>query len=373
LRRDGRNIVVVFASPKFSFAHWAFACGGWLSVLALSWALMWFAIAISTEQEAQSTAQEQPFAQVGRRDYSAPVWSLAYSADGVYLAAATLTGEVWLKERATRRVVRLEPRRWIKVQSLTFAPVGHVLAVAGDDSAVRLWNAASGSEVGTIEVESRSARTVAFSKDGAVLAVSERLGRGEGGVVSIWDWRKPKRLAVLEGHRAVINALAFSGDGSRLASGDSEGSVKVWDMATCQERMSVRANEHGRTIQSLTFSSDGTLLLTAAFLDGNLRLWDAASGAPRGGLPTTPSCGNAVAFAPDGATLAVVRGDGAVSLWDVAGRRERGILSTSGAMLQSLAFSPDGRQLATGGADGAVRLWDMAQALGGRDSSAQPP
>jgi WD40 repeat protein len=362
-----------FESTRFRFARRACAWGGWLAMLTCSGALGWSVIATSTEHEARSTDPEQPFAQVGRHDHDAPVWSLAFSADGSCLAAATPIGEVWLEEPATGRVVRLERRRWTSVQSLAFAPVGQVLAVAGDHPAVRLWDAATGSELATLGVESGFAKSVAFSTDGAVLAVGERRGEGEGGVVSIWDWRKPERLAVLAGHRGAINALAFSRDGSRLASGDSWGFVKVWDLATHRERMSVQAQEDGRIIQSLTFSPDGTLLVTTGLLDGEVRLWDAASGAPRGTLPATGTGANALAFARDGSTLAMARRDGAVALWDVAGRRELGILRTRGATLQSLAFSPDGRQLATGGADGAVRLWDMAQALGSRDTIVQSP
>jgi WD40 repeat protein len=112
--------------------------------------------------------------------------------------------------------------------------------------------------------------------------------------------------------------------------------------------------------------------VTAGLLDGEVRLWDATSGALRGALPATRNGVNALAFAPDRPTLAMARGDGAVLLWDVAVRRELGILS-SRRNLQALAFSPDGRQLATGGADGAVRFWDLAQALERRDSSVQPP
>jgi hypothetical protein len=366
--------MVVFEPTRCTFARWAFTWGGWLLVIAGAGTFAWFVIATSTEPQAQTTEPEQPFAQVGRRDYHTPVWSLSFSADGSYLAAATLTGEVWLEERATGRVVGLERRHRISVRSLSFAPVGHVLAVVGDLPAVRLWDAATDSELATIEVESGFTRAVAFSADGAMLAVSERRGRGEGGVVSIWDWRKPCRIAVLAGHRGEINALACSRDGSRLASADSQGFVKVWDLATRRERMSIKAHEFGRIIQSLAFSPDGTLLIVAVPFDREVSLWDAASGAPRGTLPTTGSGVHALAFAPDGPMLAMARGDGAVSLWDIVGRREMGILRAGDAMLQSLAFSPDGRQLATGGTDGAVRLWDMARALGGgRNSSAQSP
>jgi WD40 repeat protein len=339
-------------------------------VLAGSGAFTWFAIATSTEPEARSTEPRPPFAQVGRQDNDAPVWSLAFSPGEPRLAWATATGQVWLQDLGTGRALRLEHGAMSSARSLAFSSDGRVLAVAGYGVAVRLWDTETGAELSRLGDGAETGRCVAFSRAGKLLAVGES-GRGSHrrGAVTIWDWEGRRRLITLHGHSSGINALAFVPDGSRLVSGDSAGIVKLWDLASGQERASLRACQPGASLTAIAISPDGALFVTAGFLDRSVRFWDAAKGEPRGELPRTGSGVTDLAFSPDGTTLAMARGDGAIPLWGIAPARERRALRTPGRGLQSVAFSSDGRLLATGGMDGAVRLWDLAQALGGQTSA----
>ena len=314
---------------------------------------------------------DQPFGQLAQENVERTVWSLAFSADGTYLASATLTGDVWLEELASGRSVRLAHGPWSSAQSLAFAPTSHVLAVVGHYPVVRLWDVDTENEPVTLAVEGRFAKSVAFSTDGVLLAVSECEGEGKTGRVVLWNWRLGRRLATLEGHQGVVNTLAFSVDGSRLASGGSQGDVKLWDLATHRGQTVLQAHPTGRTIQAVAFSPDGTLLMTAGLLDRDVRLWDAVTGVPRGTLPAAEDGVNALAFSSDGPMLAMARGDGLVALWDVAARRLLGVLRTRGAALQSTVFSADGHQLATGGKDGVIRIWDHLKMI--RDSSSEGP
>jgi WD40 repeat protein len=166
-----------------------------------------------------------------------------------------------------------------------------------------------------------------------------------------------------------LNALAFAPGGSRLASSDSAGIVKLRDVATGRERATLRACENRPGVTAMVISPDGALLVTAGVQDRSVRIWDAASGAPRGELLRMDSGVTALAFSPDGTTLAMARGDGTAELWGVAPPREKGSVRAQGRRLQVVAFSSDGRLLATGGLDGTVRFWDLAQALGGQSSA----
>jgi WD40 repeat protein len=359
-------------SKRYVIYEQIFIIRVWVVIVALLAGILSCAVVTEPRRGSGAGGEDRPFGQLAREDLGAPVWSLAISADGAYLASATITGDVWLNERSTGRVVRLESGPWSSVQSLAFAPASHILAVAGVHPAVRLWDVDTGKELVTFEVRRRFAKSVVFSTDGALLAVSERGGDGAGGVIALWDWRKGRRLATLEGHRGVVNALAFSADGSLLASGDSQGNLKLWDLAMHRERTSLRPHEIGRGIQALAFSPDGTLLATAALLDREVRLWDAATGVPRGMLPAPTNGVNGLAFSPHGPTLAMARGDGVVALWDVVRRRELGVMTTRGATLQSVVCSPDGHQLATGGADGALRIWDLLRLVRNVPSAGPP-
>jgi WD40 repeat protein len=131
-------------------------------------------------------------------------------------------------------------------------------------------------------------------------------------------------------------------------------------------------------VRSVCFDRDGRTVASGSF-DGTVRLWDASTGQERRRIETWPNWVNCVAFSPDGATVAAAEnpGDGAgvviaggepppgqIRLWDAASGRERVTLRGSRGVVLALAFSPDGQALVSGGgywADfGEVVVWDVA-------------
>jgi len=147
---------------------------------------------------------------------------------------------------------------------------------------------------------------VAFSPDGRLLASA-----GYDRTVRLWDPATGSRLRTLTGHTSDVSGVAFSPDGRLLATATGS-AVRLWDPATGEPRRTLTGHTGG--VSGMAFSPDGRLLATASG-DKTVRLWDPATGKPRRTLTGHTEGVNGVAFSPDGRLLATASGP-AVWLWD---------------------------------------------------------
>jgi WD40 repeat protein/serine/threonine protein kinase len=238
------------------------------------------------------------------------------------------------------------------VLALAAAPAGDLLATAGLDRTVRVWDA-SGQRRAVLP-SPEVARCLAFSRDGRLLAAGLHDGR-----LALWDTATAAERGTWPVHQGPVLAVAFAPDGNMLASGGADQVVHFSDVAA--GRASSRTVAHDAAVTSLCFSPDGRLLATIPERREVLLLWDAATG-ERLAAPRDP--GNqpsAVAFTPDGRTVAVAAGL-SLRLYDAKTRNLTTNIAhfSRGEHVTHLNFSPDGRTLATCGGVRGVELWDTA-------------
>jgi len=268
----------------------------------------------------------------------------------------------------------------LAVDAVTFSPDGKLLASAGHDDAIKLWDAATGTELRTLKghgtflfsLASGFKNSVVFSPDSRTLATGS-----QDYTLKLWDVATGG-LRLLKGHKGYVNAVAFSHDGKTLASvGDT--TIRLWDFATGAHLRTIKTNSF--MLYSVAFSPDGRTLASGsqdyenadqtALGGGVATLWDIASGARLRILKSGWGDVRTTVFSPDGKTLATGSADSTITLWDVAtGVALRTLdkwprvpgqsMSRPLAFVNSAAFSPDGTALVSGSYDETVALWDVA-------------
>jgi WD40 repeat protein/serine/threonine protein kinase len=213
-----------------------------------------------------------------------------------------------------------------------------------------------------------------------------------------FEWYYCQRLCHLElrsfiGHRAGVTAVSWSPDGNWLATGNEDGTAKVWDAAGTREPLTFRG--HTGQVLCVAWSPDGRLLATAS-KDQTAKLWDAAAGRDLLTLRGHSSEISSVCWSPDSKQLATASGDKNAMVWDAAtgrmlftlkghpmplallGARTLGLLGSAQAQtpclassalypgtshsdgLFSVSWSPDGKLLATVSEDGTAKVWNAA-------------
>jgi hypothetical protein len=246
-------------------------------------------------------------------------------------------------------------------QTTALSPVRDLLAVAGSDGGIRLWDLASRSRVGVLRTEMHQrtghdalALSLAFSPDGALLASGH-----VDGSVHLWDMAQGEEVLARLRHDAVVGALAFSPDGSTLATGSVDSNLRLWDVGAAlagEARRELHRQPAGVT--ALAYAGGGDWILTG-HANRVLRLQDARTGRLLATLRGPEGLVSLITSAPDGLHVAVASHDRTIRLFDLATRAESALLPGLKKPAVSLAFLPDGEHLVSVGLDNSAQLWDL--------------
>ncbi|MBI4952814.1 MAG: WD40 repeat domain-containing protein [Myxococcales bacterium] len=280
----------------------------------------------------------------------------SWRGDGGVLAVALEGGRLELRDARTGAVTG-QARQRAGIERLALAPDGATVAVVGvDDPVVRVFATDTGRELRALGAGTRAREHVAFSPDGALLAVT-------GDRIELWDARAGTLLRTLDASGARLGGTSFSPDGSLLVAAIATGHARVWDVATGAVAAALAVDDPEDMGWSFAWApaaapsaAAGPALVAAA---GSALVYWQRGRQPRPLPLSARPWVSALAFGPDGATLAVAV-HRELLLVDTASWSERARLALdSWGWSFEPAWSPDGRLVATA-AGPVVELWNAA-------------
>ena len=234
-------------------------------------------------------------------------------------------------------------------RSVAFSPRGDLLVSAGDDRTIRLWEMPGGNPRHVIGGGMAPTWPAAFTPDGTRFAAPSTAQPG----IHLWSTAGAALTRTLGNHDEV-RSIAFSADGTMLATGGDDRVAHVWDARTGAHRQALKA---GRMVPAwpLCFSADGRRLAVANWGSNSVSVWDTASLDKTGRTDLKSGAVTAVAFDPSGEQVLSGGTDGRVELDTVDGASVRDLKPHTG-VIHAIACSPDGKVFATAGADSLIKV-----------------
>jgi WD40 repeat protein/serine/threonine protein kinase len=232
------------------------------------------------------------------------------------------------------------------LNEIAWAPDGRLMALA---TSTGVYLVDPQTQAVTNYLNTRGAvHSVAFSADGS------RIATGEGtGLVRIWETATGKQLVSLYGHKQAVNRVAFSPDGSQAASASDDKTARLWNIE--KKEIIVEITQHVQAVTGVAFSPDGKTLATSS-LDFHVMLWNTSSGERLKDMVAQAAVYD-VRFFPDGKKLLTGGGDSAIQMWDAENGAHIDTLANTTTVIHELKISPDGRFVAIADNSGQVTVY----------------
>jgi eukaryotic-like serine/threonine-protein kinase len=312
------------------------------------------------------------------------IWA-NFSPDSTRIVTASRDGFVKVWDAQSQKLVASTARQNGPVWFAAFSPDGTRIVTAGDREGVRLWDAKNAQPLGEAPNDSGPPFYASFNRNGSRILIANRKGPG-----FVWDvfgdppakidhffrpesanpfplfsptgdeilgfnesdgllypanftpgkeWA-PRKLH----HDDAVIALAFSGDGSHVATGSHDSTARIWDTKTGLQ--TIPALTHEQSVVSVNFSQDGSKLLTASS-DGTARLWDASNGRPLAEPLRHEGAVLRAIFSPNSRQIVTTSEFDSAWLWSVPTNKTLQFIGQDSSYVDFARFSPDGKMIAS--------------------------
>lgn len=285
------------------------------------------------------------------------VWSVAYAPNGKLVAGAGDDKAVHVWDAQTLILkARLEGHQGV-INSIAFSSNSRLIASGSSDRTIKVWNSDDGSLLYTLTGHTGKVLFIAFSPDGRSLASGS-----EDQSIRLWDLTTGREVVTMLGHNGEVWAVAFSPDGTVLASASKDQTIKIWSVRTAEE---IELLREVKTLDAqgtifLIFSPDGETL-ASGHSNMTINLWDWKTGQRLKTLNDHKGYVTSLSFSGDGATLASASKDKTIKIWDTQTGQPVQTLTDHTDSVESVSFSSDGKTLLSGGRDQTFRLWRMTE------------
>jgi WD40 repeat protein/serine/threonine protein kinase len=279
-----------------------------------------------------------------------PVSCIAVHSEGRWVASGGVDAHVRMWDLPRRASLAGLPAHRGGLLSAAFIPGTDLFASGGFDGIVKLWSMREKRQVGDlVDTMEDFPWGLAFTPDGKTAAIASRSRR-----VQLWTVSARKRERTLSVVSGGVGAIAWSPDAKRLAVGQGDwetpGKILLWDVDT--DRVQRTLAGHGRTVSGVGFSPDGGTLISSGW-DGEVVVWDTASGQPRARCRGHTEA--VIAFAAFGPLAATADREGHIYLWNTQTGRSLAGWRMPGEV-RSLAFVPGAQLLISGNSNGTLAL-----------------
>ncbi len=303
------------------------------------------------------------------------VYTVAWSPDGTKIASGGLDGLVLVRDARTGSIALTFSRHAGSVNAVAWSPDGTKIASCSSDLTVKVWDATTRTILQTYRGHQSYVGTLAWSPDGTKIASGSGYPPNNPGydptidhTVHVWDVQTARLLfPPYRGHAGQIKQVAWSPDGSKIASASVDKTAQVWN-ASDGAWVSTFSYQD-KEVWAVAWSPDGTRLVSGSH-DGTVQIWPPVVDPPTITFHGHTDGVNTVAWSPDGKYIASGAGntdnppkshDNTVRIWDVSNASKGAsllIYKNHKSVVEAVAWSPDSTRIASASDDHTVQIWE---------------